>query len=395
MKKPQDYQKRILLAVSGMSPAILTETLYSIACVGSQPFIPTEIHLITTLKGAHDARLQLLHAETGHFYGLCREYQLPEIRFDETTIHVLEGQDGTKLDDVMTPEDNSACADFIMDIVRTFCADKNLALHVSIAGGRKTMGYYLGYMLSLFGRQQDRLSHVLVDAPYEKCPDFFYPTRHSKVMHTRDKRPIDAKDCTVRLAQIPFLRISDRLTKLGFNVKSSSFSEVITAAQAATTVEALFISLPNKSVQIGENTVPLSPVPLAFLAWVVQRSLQQRPIVRPPEPVNYNEWELMSQVEAPDYLARDTEEWFRIFIAASGDNPDTDWNQAKWQDHETYKRIRTGLNDKWWDDCRSQLLKALKEVLNDKKRAELYLPKKLTSEGFVLDIPHDMLQLEL
>ena len=29
------------------------------------------------------------------------------------------------------------------------------------------MGFYLGYALSLYGRTQDRLSHVLVSSPYE------------------------------------------------------------------------------------------------------------------------------------------------------------------------------------------------------------------------------------
>jgi CRISPR-associated protein (TIGR02584 family) len=28
-------------------------------------------------------------------------------------------------------------------------------------GERKTMGFYVGYALSLFGRAQDRLSHVI------------------------------------------------------------------------------------------------------------------------------------------------------------------------------------------------------------------------------------------
>ena len=37
------------------------------------------------------------------------------------------------------------------------------------------MGFYVGYALSLFGRAQDRLSHVLVPPPYESRKDFFYP----------------------------------------------------------------------------------------------------------------------------------------------------------------------------------------------------------------------------
>lgn len=38
------------------------------------------------------------------------------------------------------------------------------------------MGFALGYAMSLFGRPQDCLSHVLVSDPYERVPDFYYPT---------------------------------------------------------------------------------------------------------------------------------------------------------------------------------------------------------------------------
>jgi CRISPR-associated protein (TIGR02584 family) len=55
-------------------------------------------------------------------------------------------------------------------------------LHVSIAGGRKSMGFFAGYAFSLFGRTQDRLSHVLVNDPFESFPDFYFPQNHTKSM---------------------------------------------------------------------------------------------------------------------------------------------------------------------------------------------------------------------
>ncbi len=69
--------------------------------------------------------------------------------------------------------DNAAVADFITEEVREITADPNASLHVSIAGGRKTMGFYVGYALSLFGRAQDRLSHVLVPPAFESPRRFF------------------------------------------------------------------------------------------------------------------------------------------------------------------------------------------------------------------------------
>ena len=52
---PAAYPRRILLAVTGLTPQIVTETLYALAVDGNQAWIPTEIRLVTTLRGAKEA----------------------------------------------------------------------------------------------------------------------------------------------------------------------------------------------------------------------------------------------------------------------------------------------------------------------------------------------------
>jgi CRISPR-associated protein (TIGR02584 family) len=44
----------------------------------------------------------------------------------------------------------------------SYIKDPDCALHCSLAGGRKVMSFYSGYLFSLGGRQQDRLSHTLI-----------------------------------------------------------------------------------------------------------------------------------------------------------------------------------------------------------------------------------------
>uniref|UniRef100_UPI00359318F9 CRISPR-associated ring nuclease Csm6 n=1 Tax=Thiocapsa sp. TaxID=2024551 RepID=UPI00359318F9 len=198
---PSQFPRRVLLAVTGLSPQIVTETLFALATRKRDPWIPTEIHLITTAEGAERARLSLLHPKSGWFLRLCRDYGLPSIRFDTELIRELQAAAGMPLTDIRTLDDNTAAADAITEQVRILTADPHAALHVSIAGGRKTMGFYLGYALSLYGRPQDRLSHVLVSAPYESHPQFFYPTPESDVIHTPppDSRPYDTRDARVTL----------------------------------------------------------------------------------------------------------------------------------------------------------------------------------------------------
>ncbi len=108
-----------------------------------------------------EARLSLLSEDPGWFHALRRDYDLPEIRFDPEDIAELVDADGQPLPDIRNRAENDRAADQIVDLLRNLTSDPDAALHVFIAGGRKTMGYYLGYALSLFGRPQDRLSHVL------------------------------------------------------------------------------------------------------------------------------------------------------------------------------------------------------------------------------------------
>ena len=128
--EPYEYPRRILLAVSGMSPQIVTETLYGLAVNQENSFIPTEVHLITTKTGAKEIQLQLLHPATGQFNRLCEDYNLPDIYFQENCIHIIQDCDGVKLEDIKTPEQNKAAADFITAIVSRLTADENAAIHV-------------------------------------------------------------------------------------------------------------------------------------------------------------------------------------------------------------------------------------------------------------------------
>ena len=85
----QKYVRRILVAVTGTTPQVITETLY--ALVVEKHFIPTEIHLLTTLNGRNRAMRDLLDPHDGKFHAFCRAYGLEgRIIFSEKTAHVIK-----------------------------------------------------------------------------------------------------------------------------------------------------------------------------------------------------------------------------------------------------------------------------------------------------------------
>lgn len=274
--------RRILLAVTGLTPQVVTETLHALACRGEAPWIPDEIHLITTATGAENARLNLLLPEKGWFHRLRADYALPAIAFPVQNIHILKDGSGKFLDDIRTPEQNTLAADFITETLRRLTDDPHSELHVSIAGGRKTMGYYLGYALSLYGRPQDRLSHVLVSDPFETNREFYYPTPYDHPIHSRrgDKEiTVDARNARVELADIPFVRLRDGLPEELLKGEAR-FSQAVAAAQCRGREPMLAIHLASRSVQVGGEPLRLAPKEFALLTWLARRRLAGLPAVR-------------------------------------------------------------------------------------------------------------------
>lgn len=264
------YPRRVLLAVTGLTPQIVTETLYALAVAQTTSWIPTEIRLITTAEGAQRARLSLLDPKEGQFHALCRDYGLTgKISFPPENIMMIRDASGAPLADIRTPEDNTLAADALLAEVRALCADDTCALHVSIAGGRKTMGFFLGYALSLFGRSQDRLSHVLVNEPFESLREFYFPPVEPRVLHTAKGQPIHTADARVLLAEIPFVRLRDGLPREAL-AHSAPFASIVSAAQLAVNPPALRFDLKNKQVWCGNQVVSLPPTLLAWYAWLAE-----------------------------------------------------------------------------------------------------------------------------
>lgn len=269
---PTDFSRRILLLVTGLTPQVVTETVYALAVQAERRFIPTEIHVISTGEGAERARLSLLDPATGQFHALCSDYGLHDVLFTPDHIHVIEDASGNPLTDIRTPEDNLRAADYIVHFVRNFCGDEASMLHVSIAGGRKSMGFFAGYALSLFGRSQDRLSHVLVNDPFESLPDFYFPPAQGKVLHTRNNRPVHTSNAHIMLADIPFVRLRGGMPQ-NLQDKQISFHETVEEVQSGLHFISLSFDVVRKSICCGGKWIRLPPVLFAFYLWLARKQV--------------------------------------------------------------------------------------------------------------------------
>lgn len=261
---PNQYERRILVCVTGLSPQIVTETIYALAHQ-KEPWVPTEVHVLTTREGANRANLLLLAPDRAQFHRLVNEYDLEEITFDEHHIHVLKDGQGRPMEDIRTQNDNMATADGILRKMAEFSADPDCAIHVSLAGGRKSMGFFAGYALSLCGRPQDRLSHVLVSPEFESHAEFFFPPKDPRVLITRANDPVSTRDAIIELADIPFVRLRANAPKE--LIEQGNFREVVEAAQRVAGPPRLRVCLKERIIECAGESIQLPPYGIAIYAW--------------------------------------------------------------------------------------------------------------------------------
>lgn len=275
---PSTYRRRVLVAVVGLTPQVVTEALYALAILREPAFVPTEIHIATTIEGRERTMLTLLEPASGALSRFSADYPQAEVSsaLSEERVHVIQGSDGPALADIGTAEENTIAADFLINLIRTLTRDDAAALHVSIAGGRKTMGFFAGYALSLFGREQDRLSHVLVSEAFESHPEFFYPPPAPRVLFSRSDRPMRTDAARITLAEIPFVRLRHGLPSRLLDGRAT-YREAVKEAQRRFEPPALVIDLARKSATAGEQNLPLTPLLFAWLVWLAERCLALGP----------------------------------------------------------------------------------------------------------------------
>lgn len=275
--------KEVLIFVAGTTPQIITETIYALIHQ-NPPINPDEIYVITTTHGKRLIKENLI--DSGRFKEFCKEFNIPENILDEDSIVIVKGHNGNPLDDIKEADDNKSLGDFITSFVRDRAGDDKTRLHCSLAGGRKTMSFYMGSALQLFGRPWDKLYHVLVTPEFESNPEFYYKPKKDRLLSPLNPplckggngglTPLHTRDAQIFLAELPFIRIKD---KIPLNWKS--FKELVEEGQkeidTSLTQPFIFINLKERVVTIGEKDIEFKPFHLVFYAYLLKQKVEKCP----------------------------------------------------------------------------------------------------------------------
>jgi CRISPR-associated protein (TIGR02584 family) len=224
---PTPSRREVLIVTGGMTPQVVTETVHALASRELDPIVPAKIVCVVTAGVAARfgeplaAALERLRQELVVKADWRRTATPWRSARTGLFVEFPHHEDDRPVQDIRSNKDAVRFADFASEVVLVETADQTARIHVSLAGGRKTMSFHGGAALSLFGRLHDELSHVLVHPQeFEGAPDFWFPTRADHFIDAAHppgvpadapRRKLNAKDARIELGLIPFLHMRDRL----------------------------------------------------------------------------------------------------------------------------------------------------------------------------------------
>ena len=204
----------VLVAGMGTSPAVLTETVWALAHQ-SPAIIPDEIVVLVTKSGKEKLYREILEGSPCVWDRMRESLRLENLDvegrlvFGDTSIHVIPDERGNGIDDLRSGEDNLRAADFMLRQLRQYTESPDTVVMTSIAEGRKTMSALLFSCMTLLGREEDKVFHVLLPSEFEGgvTPTMYYPVKGVTYTNIVTGKKYRSDKFRSELFEVPFVRM--------------------------------------------------------------------------------------------------------------------------------------------------------------------------------------------
>ncbi|PIQ10826.1 MAG: TIGR02584 family CRISPR-associated protein [Ignavibacteriales bacterium CG18_big_fil_WC_8_21_14_2_50_31_20] len=247
--------KNILVAISGLTPQIVTETLFALTT--QKNIVIDELFILTTQRG----KLVLLGKDKSpktpnvsflsQLKELCSVNNVKLPNFNSNKNLIVANEETIELFDIKTDSENILFPNKTAELIKKLTANQNSIIHASISGGRKSMSAHLALVMSLFARKNDKLYHILTDEKFEF--NNFYP------------KTKEEKEALI-IAEIPFVKM--RSLNAPILKESLSYSKLVEKAQLRLKLlsdEAkLVIDLRKREIRYKDKSVFFTPIELVI-----------------------------------------------------------------------------------------------------------------------------------
>ena len=274
-KSDAAVEETVLLALSGLSPAVLTESVWALAHE-APPLVPSRVVVLTTRRGREAICRDLLDSGAWDWLRHCLGAPASSLRFGPSADCIRLFPAATELadaDDIATPEDSARAGDFILDALRQFTENPGVRVVFSVAGGRKTMTALGALAMTLLGRPGDRLCHVLVNPPFDNpalLPRFAFPDP-AIPSYLLGGEATPGTEARITLCDIPYVR-ARRLFAEHLGALPGTFSTLVEQAnrcvERAPAPPRLLLDPGRSLCSVDGVPVPLS-TPEFVLLWLL------------------------------------------------------------------------------------------------------------------------------
>jgi CRISPR-associated protein (TIGR02584 family) len=292
-------EKIVLVAITGMSPAVLTETVWALA--EKEKIIPDLIVVLTTVDG-HRKLVEQLFGSDDIWKKLRADILGPghakDMRLNFSTspscLRIMErmvpGGGREPINDMNRLADNEAVGDEIVAELWRWTKPGYRVL-ASLSGGFKTMSAMMYAGMTLLGRPGDRILHVLVNEPYagNTAPPFFWPGQPMQELSAKRAFPelgvangqrILANDAVLNLGDIQFPPLS-QLTGWREHTQSPSFAALVERCRSNSAlsgetpiVKSLILNVPKRTLSVN-GSEPWQPGAIGFqIIYFLARACQ-------------------------------------------------------------------------------------------------------------------------
>ncbi len=355
----KDSEKEaVFVTVTGMSPAVITETVWALAHE-KPPIRPKRIIAFGTTRSRDSVVKELLESGVWEKLREALRAREDELIFTAAGEHIrVFTHKGRELSDLRTAEENEAVADFMLENLRAFTDNPDLQIVASIAGGRKTMGALLYGCMTLIGREDDRITHVLVSEKLERRqnPKFYFP------QNAAEGKGID-------LAEVPFVPLRNLFPREWGRLPGAFTATVLKYKERIGELLPeikLKVFLKQPRIEVNGREIPLSAREQILMLVLAERAKAKQP-------------PLYKFQSALDRLAEMKERLKQTAIPGDW----LDWrgavNEAKFESEDDIRRVLTTI--------RSKLQKTLGELGSA-------LMQLLPRRGhFALDLPPENIEI--
>lgn len=337
-------QNNILVSVSGLTPQVITEALYFLSV--KKKIRINEIYVITTQKGKKVLQGKANIPGTMNttlkkeISELCKHYKIVEPKFDLSGKHIIAAkEESAELPDIRTDVHNQLFPNKIAEFIKQKTAKPENVLHCLITGGRKSMSVHLAGVLSLFGREKDKLYHILTSEKFEFKG--FYPKTKAEIK-------------SLELSEIPYVRlrslISPSLSQK--ELSNKTYIDFVRYTQSRLSLvyenKYLLIDLPKRSLIFNDKSVTLEPLQLGLYCLIIQKYFAEKKPVKIQELISHQ-------------FGKELNDFLKEFIPLyhESDSP------RNWRNK--------GLDDTAFRSKRSKINQKIKEFIDDLNLAENFM----------------------